>query len=79
MHLQYFLAADEDDKNSVVVKVLEMLTVLIKYGYYDDTSHVLELLPSIHKLMNGCKDFPTKHVKQASEMSFGGEILSSES
>ena len=51
-----------------------MLTVLIKYGYYDDTAHVNELLPSIHKLLDGCKDFPTGQIKQASELSFKGEI-----
>ena len=72
--LQYFLAADEDAKNSVVVRVLQMLTVLIKYGYYDDPAHVNELLPSIHKLLNGCKDYPTRQIKQASELSFKGEI-----
>ena len=47
-----------------------MLTVLIKYGYYDDTADVNELLPSIHKLLDGCQDFPTRQIKQASEMSF---------
>ncbi len=42
-----------------------MLAVLIKYGYYDDTTDVNELLPSIYKIMNGTKDFPTKQIKDA--------------
>ena len=57
--MQYFLAADEDSGNSVVVKVLQLLTVLIKFGYYDDSTDVNPLLPSIHKLLDGSGDYPT--------------------
>ena len=62
------MAADEDDRNSVVVKVLQLLTVLIKFGYYDDVADVNPLLPSIHKLLDGDEDFPTRDIKQFMEI-----------
>ena len=42
------------------MSVLQILSVLVKFGYYDDSSDVSDLLPSIHKLLNGSKDFPRK-------------------
>ncbi len=48
----------------MVVKVLQVLTVLVKFGYYDDVN---DLLPSIQKLLNGKDDYPTKQIKQSSE------------
>ena len=51
----------------MVVKVLQVLTVLVKFGYYDDSEDVNELLPSIQKLLNGKDDYPTKQIKQSIE------------
>ena len=47
----------------MVVKVLQVLTVLVKFGYYDDSEDVNQLLPSIQNLLNGKDDFPTKQIK----------------
>ncbi len=55
----------------MVVKVLQVLTVLVKFGYYDDSDDVNDLLPSIQKLLNGKDDFPTKQIKQSSELVIG--------
>ena len=49
----------------MVVKVLQVLTVLVKFGYYDDSEDVNELLPFIQKLLNGKDDYPTKQIKQS--------------
>ncbi len=65
--MQYLHAADEDDYNEVVVKVLQLLAVLVKFGYYDDNNHVKDLLPSIFKLLNGKEDYPTKLMKEQME------------
>ena len=73
-YIQFFMAADEDDRNSVVVKVLQLLTVLIKYGYYDDASDVNVLLPSIYKFLDGNQDFPSKQIKHYLELSLKDEI-----
>ena len=43
-----------------MVKVLQLLTSLVKFGYYDDPADIKTFLPSIHKLLNGKEDFPTK-------------------
>ena len=72
--LQFFCAANEDDRNSVVVKVLQLLTVLIKYGYYDDASDVNALLPSIHKLLDGNKDYPSRQIKERMQLTLTGQI-----
>ena len=61
--LQYFFAADENDRNEVVVKVLQLLTVLVKFGYYDDNNDVKQILPAILKFLNGRNDFPTRQIK----------------
>lgn len=34
------------------MKVLQLLTDLVKFGYYDDPADVGVLLPAIHKLLN---------------------------
>ncbi len=49
------------------MKALQALTVLVKFGYYDDSDDVNDLLPSIQKLLNGKDDYPTKQIKQSIE------------
>ena len=44
--------------------MLQLLAVLVKYGYYDDVKDVKSILPSIFKLLDGKRDFPTKLSKQ---------------
>ena len=53
-----------------MVKVLQLLTSLIKFGYYDDTADIKALLPSIQKLLNGKEDFPTKESKASAALPF---------
>ena len=45
--------------------VLQVLSILVKYGYYDDTDDINDVLPSLHELMNGTNDYPTKLIKKA--------------
>ena len=71
---QFFYAADEDDRNEVVVKVLELLAVLVKFGYYDDSSDIEPLLPSIEKLLSGSDDYPTRQIKASMEWTFRDEL-----
>lgn len=61
--LQYSFAADEEEQNGVVVEVLQVLTSLIKYGYYDDPEDIKSLLPVIHELLDGQDDYPTRRIK----------------
>ena len=49
------------------MKVLQLLTVLVKFGYYDDDDDVKEFLPAILKLLNGKDDYPSKKIKSAIE------------
>lgn len=63
--IQYLFAADENDNNEVVVRVLQLLVVLVKFGYYDDPKDVKDLLLIIYVVLNGKKnDYPSKDVKQ---------------
>ena len=48
----------------MVLKVLQLLAVLVKYGYYDDANHVKDVVPSLYKLLDGSRDYPTEQVKQ---------------
>ena len=57
-----------------MVKVLQMLADLVKFGYYDDSAYVKPLLPSIHKMLNGKEDFPTREIKAATETTIKDEI-----
>ena len=51
----------------MVLTVLQVLSVLVKFGYYDDPSDVSVLLPSIIKLLNGKDDMPTKRIKEVAK------------
>ena len=45
------------------MKVLQVLTALVKYGYYDDSEDIKNLLPAIHELVDGQDDYPTKTIR----------------
>ena len=45
------------------MKVLQVLTSLVKYGYYDDPDDIKDLLHAIHELLDGQDDYPTKETK----------------
>ena len=43
-----------------MVSVLQLLTVMVKFGYYDDSADIELFLPSIHKLLNAGEDVPLR-------------------
>ena len=49
------VAKDKDD-NYKLAKVLEVLALLIKYGYYDDPEDVDAVLQPLIDVMNGLTD-----------------------
>ena len=60
-------AADENDKNEVVVKVLQLLASLVKFGYYKDTESTKEIFQALLQLLDGRNDYPTKRIKDTLE------------
>ena len=60
-------AADENDKNEVVVKVLQLLASLVKFGYYKDVESAQEIFQSILQLLDRRNDYPTKRIKDKLE------------
>ncbi len=61
---KYSFAADEEEQNGVVVMVLQVLTALVKYGYYDESKDIENLLPAIHELLDGQDDHPTRTIRR---------------
>ena len=55
--LQRVVAKDVTD-NHQLAKVLEVLALLVKYGYYDDPDDVEEVLIPLVGVMNGFSDVP---------------------
>ena len=49
------VAKDKDD-NHQLAKVLEVLALLVKYGYYDDPKDVDAVLKLLVDVMNGLTD-----------------------
>ena len=49
--------ANEGDKNQVIVRILQLLAVLVEYGYYDEAKDVNKLIPLLFKLLEGEKDY----------------------
>ena len=49
------VAKDKDD-NHQLAKVLEVLALLVKYGYYDDPEDVEDVLKPLVDVMNGLTD-----------------------
>lgn len=49
------VARDKED-NSQLAKVLEVLSLLVKYGYYDDPEDVEQVLKPLVGVMNGFTD-----------------------
>ena len=52
------MVAKDIDDNCELAKVLEVLALLIKYGYYDDPDDVEEVLRPLVEVMNGLSDLP---------------------
>lgn len=51
------VAKDKED-NCQLAKVLEILSLLVKYGYYDDEEDVENVLKPLVGVMNGLTDNP---------------------
>ena len=60
-------AADENDKNEVVVKVLQLLASLVKFGYYKDVESAKEIFQALLQLLDRRNDYPTKRIKDTLE------------
>ena len=52
------------------MKVLELLYLLIKYGYYSNSEHINALMPSLLSLLNGVKDKPYPHASNEGSNQF---------
>ena len=53
---QQQVAASEADKNSLLADVIEVLTFLVKFGYYDSLKDVNDLLRPLLDVLNGFTD-----------------------
>ena len=60
-----------------LAKVLEVLALLVKYGYYDDADDVEEVLRPLVEVMNGKTDllFPKTAGNDAGESSQGSGVI----
>ena len=61
---QYSFTASEEDRNQVVVRVLQLLSELIKLGYYPDFEDIKDCLHAIMALLDGTEDFPDPSTKE---------------
>ena len=64
LFLQYLFAADENGRNEVVVRALQLLAMLLKFGFYSRAKDIENLLPVMFRLLNGKEDYPTREVKE---------------
>ena len=68
------MVARHVNDNFKLSKVLEVLALLVKYGYYDDPMDVEEVLWPLVEVMNGLTDllFPKTSASTSSEWGGGG-------
>ena len=52
------IIASETHKNSLLADVIEVLKLLVKYGYYDDPEDVEAVLRPLLEVLNGFTDLP---------------------
>ena len=43
---------------TIIVQVLDLLYLLVKFGYYDDLDDIKDLIPPLMSLLNGKNDKP---------------------
>ncbi len=48
----------------MVVVVLQLVAMLLKFGYYFKTDDIDDILPVLFTLMDGKEDYPSKEVKE---------------
>ena len=54
------VAASETEENALLANVIEVLTLLVKYGYYDSLKDVKDLLQHLLDVLNGFTDLPDR-------------------
>ena len=52
------LVALQTDENWLLAEVLSVLALLVKYGYYDDSSDVDDVMQPLLGVLNGFNDLP---------------------
>ena len=52
------VVASDTEGNSLLADVIEVLNLLVKYGYYDDPEDVEAVLKPLLKVLNGFTDLP---------------------
>ena len=52
------VVASDTEENSLLADVIEVLNLLVKYGYYDDPKDVEAVLKPLLKVLNGFTDLP---------------------
>ncbi len=51
----------------MVVVVLQLVAMLLKFGYYFKTDDIDDILPVLFTLMDGKEDYPSKEVKDVTD------------
>ena len=59
------VVASETEKNALLADVIEVLNLLVKYGYYDDPEDVEAVLRPLLDVLNGFTDTPFSLSKSA--------------
>lgn len=52
------MIASEVEENELLADVIEVLNLLVKYGYYDDKEDVEDVLKPLLNVLNGFTDLP---------------------
>ena len=52
------MVASEEDDNNLLAEVLRVLSLLVKYGYYDDPEDVDDVLQPLTTVLKGLDDLP---------------------
>ena len=55
---QKMVVAADIEENELLADVIDMLTMLVKYGYYQDPYDVEDVLLPLLKILNGFTDIP---------------------
>ena len=65
--------ASKMSENMLLADIIEVLSLLVKYGYYDDTEDVEDVLRPLLKVLNGFTDIPFHRVEYETDQ--GNKII----
>ena len=68
--VNYLLCKDTYPCMYLSLKVLELLYLLVRYGYYSNSEDISALMPSLITLLNGEKDKPFPDANDEESKSF---------